>query len=90
MRYGEPLREWVMGEIKEVVKQELTNFSYGDTIALNVACPFMLKSFDNYFKTCHSSRRHRWQHPFRKAWEQLNDHFRTLHRRAEYLRIQDH
>ena len=90
MRYGEPLREWVMDEIKEVVTQELTNFGYGDLIALNVVCPFTLKSFDNYFKTCYPFTRLRWQHPFRRAWEQLNDHFRTLSRRAEYLRIQDH
>ena len=90
MRYGEPLREWVMDEIKEVVTQELTNFGYGNTIALNVACPFTLKSFDNYFKTRHNSRRQRWQHPFREPWKQLNDHFRALRRRTEYLRIQDH
>ena len=90
MGYGEPLREWVMDEIKEVVTQEPTNFCYGDLIALNVACPFTLKSFDNYFKTCHTYRGLRWQHPFRRAWEQLNDHFRALRRREEYLRIQDH
>jgi hypothetical protein len=90
MGYGESLREWVMYDIKEVVRHELTNFRYGDLIALNVVCPFTLRSFDKYLRTCYSDRRIRRQHPFRRAWTQLNDHFRTLRRQEEYLRIQDH
>ena len=90
MRYGEPFRQWVMNEIKRVVEQELANFRYGELTALNVVCPFTLKSFDNYFQTCYPDRRIRRQHPFRRAWIQLNDHFRTLQRREEYLRIQNH
>jgi hypothetical protein len=58
MSYEEPMKQWVMQEIKEIIRMELSNVRDGHAIALKIACPFTLRSMDVYIKFCYDIERY--------------------------------
>ncbi len=74
MRYEEPMKQWAMKEIKEVVTYELDNARKGQNIKLNFVCPHMFALVTMYFAFWYKNPQHRLERSFFTMWNLWHTH----------------
>ena len=72
-----------MQEIKEVIKQELTDDKFDQAIDSQIARPFTLTSTTMYLNFWYNIERYRSRHLFLPLWNRWNQHFRNIRRLSE-------
>jgi hypothetical protein len=83
MKFKQPMRQWVMQEIKEVVNQELANDKFDQAIDLQIACPYRLTNTTMYLNFWYNVERYRSRHLFLRLWNRWNEHFQNIRRLSE-------
>ncbi len=85
--HEEPMKQWIMKEIKEVVTQELENARRGHMIQLNFICPELASLVTMYLDFWYKNPEHRLEQSWFTMWNLLNKQIQDHRRLANELEI---